>query len=132
MSDNNQTTMQKSKRNSFTSWKGNKYPQVKLRGFYSDVVSNQNAEKSGVIEELPDVTHSFAWDINKENHVPLVSACEPIDQDELNAHLKEEVHGATTEIIKATDFTTNGYLPKCFLPYYSPPGQLPRKVQIDR
>ncbi len=47
-------------------------------------------------------------------------------------HLKTQVHGATTEIIKATDFTTNGYLPKCFLPYYSAPGQLPRKVQIDR
>jgi dynein heavy chain len=42
------------------------------------------------------------------------------------------VHGATTEIIKITDFTMHGYLPKCFLPFYTPPGQLPRKVQIDR
>lgn len=40
------------KRGSFTSWRGNKYPQVKLRGFYSDVVSNQNAEKTGVIFTL--------------------------------------------------------------------------------
>ena len=70
--------------------------------------------------------------INKENTVPLVNAYDPIDNNELKNHLKTQVHGATTEIIKATDFTTNGYLPKCFLPYYSAPGQLPRKVQIDR
>ena len=41
-------------------------------------------------------------------------------------------HGATTEIIKTTDFTLDGFLPKCFLPFYTPPGHLPRKVQIDR
>ncbi len=42
------------------------------------------------------------------------------------------MHGATTEIIKTTDFTQAGFAPKCFLPFYAPPGQLPRKVQIDR
>ena len=36
------------KRSSFGSWKGNKYPSVKLRGFYSEVASNQNAEKAHV------------------------------------------------------------------------------------
>lgn len=39
----------KSKRGSFSSWKGNKYPQVKLRGFYSDVTSQQNSDKNQVI-----------------------------------------------------------------------------------
>jgi hypothetical protein len=48
MSDTNQAIVTKSKRDSFSSWKGNKYPQVKLRGFYSDVVSIQNSEKTGV------------------------------------------------------------------------------------
>ena len=48
MSDPNQAVQPNSKRGSFTSWKGNKYPQVKLRGFYSDVVSIQNSEKTGV------------------------------------------------------------------------------------
>ena len=61
-----------------------------------------------------------------------VRAFEPIELDELKIHLGHHVHGATTEIIKITDFTENGYLPKCFLPFYTPPGQLPRKVQIDR
>ena len=44
-----QTPVLKSKRGSFTSWKGNKYPEVKLRGFYSDITSHQNADKTGVI-----------------------------------------------------------------------------------
>jgi hypothetical protein len=46
--------------------------------------------------------------------------------------LREQVHGASTQIIKTTDFTIDGYLPKSFLAYYTPPGHLPRKVQIDR
>lgn len=96
---------------------------------------------------------SYAWESLKEKHVPLgikiekslfthkkvkiifyfkVRAFEPIEFDELKLHLSKHVHGATTEIIKITDFTDNGYLPKCFLPFYTPPGQLPRKVQIDR
>lgn len=36
------------KRGSFSSWKGNSYPKVKLRGFYSDIISNENADKTGV------------------------------------------------------------------------------------
>jgi dynein heavy chain, axonemal len=47
-------------------------------------------------------------------------------------NLENQIHGATTEIIKTTDFTNTGFLPKCFLPYYTAPGELPRKVQIDR
>ena len=36
------------KRGSFTSWRGNKYPNVKLRGYYSDVTSVQNSDKTNV------------------------------------------------------------------------------------
>ena len=36
------------KRSSLTSWRGNQYPNVKLRGYYSDVTSVPNAEKIGV------------------------------------------------------------------------------------
>lgn len=46
--------------------------------------------------------------------------------------MQNQIHGATTEIIKITDFNLNGYLPKCFIPFYTSPGSLPRKVQIDR
>ena len=38
----------KPKKDSFSSWRGNKYPQVKLRGFYSDIASTENASKTGV------------------------------------------------------------------------------------
>lgn len=75
---------------------------------------------------------SHAWEVHKEGYVPLVHSFEPIDLEELKIHLSNQIHGATTEVIKITDFTINGYLPKCFLPFYTPPGQLPRKVQIDR
>jgi dynein heavy chain len=61
-----------------------------------------------------------------------VNAFDEIDPEEFKRLLQEQIHGATTEIIKLTDFTMQGYLPKCFLPFYTPPGQLPRKVQIDR
>ena len=50
MSDLNQApdTVVEQKKGSFSSWKGNSYPKVKLRGFYSDIISNQNADKTGV------------------------------------------------------------------------------------
>lgn len=59
------------KRGSFSSWRGNKYPDVKLRGFYSDITSQQNLEKTRVIEEVPQVFQSYAWESHKEKHVPL-------------------------------------------------------------
>lgn len=46
--DNGESTAKKSKRGSFTSWRGNKYPQVQLRGYYSDVVSIQNSDRTEV------------------------------------------------------------------------------------
>jgi dynein heavy chain len=61
-----------------------------------------------------------------------VNAFDNIDPEEFKKYMDEQIHGATTQIIKITDFTVNGYLPKCFLPFYTPPGALPRKVQIDR
>jgi hypothetical protein len=36
------------KRGSMVSWRGNKYPEVKLRGFYSDITSQQNVETTQV------------------------------------------------------------------------------------
>lgn len=120
------------KRDSFSSWKGNRYPQVKLRGFYSDIISNENADKIDIEGNLPDAQHCQIWDVHTEKNLPLIGNFEPIAEHELKAHLNDQVHGATTEIIKTTDFTQNGFSPKCFLSYYSAPGHLPRKVQIDR
>lgn len=59
MSDQNSDLVQnilplelKKKRGSMTSWRGNKYPEVKLRGFYSDIASYQNAERTNVNYQL--------------------------------------------------------------------------------
>jgi len=45
---NQQTAYNPGKRGSLTSWRGNKYPSLKLRGFYSDVTSRHNLEKTQV------------------------------------------------------------------------------------
>jgi hypothetical protein len=55
-----------------------------------------------------------------------------VKEDEFREHMKDNKHGKTTEIIRISEFTTEGYLPKVFLPFYTPPGHLPRKVQMDR
>ena len=47
-----QNPVLKARRGTYTAWKGNKYPEVKLRGFYSDVASQQNVEKTGVNTKL--------------------------------------------------------------------------------
>jgi hypothetical protein len=58
------------RRGSFVSWRGNKYPEVKLRGFYSDITSIKNVDKAQVIIEIPEVSQSHAWEVNKEKHLP--------------------------------------------------------------
>lgn len=47
------------KRGSFSSWRGNKYPEVKLRGFYSDITSHENLEKTKVMIILLRFNHFF-------------------------------------------------------------------------
>jgi hypothetical protein len=52
MSESTQTNIprppQQGKRPSNSVWRGNKYPAVKLRGYYSDVASQENMDKIGV------------------------------------------------------------------------------------
>ena len=52
MSEPSQTNIprppQQGKRPSNSVWRGNKYPAVKLRGYYSDVASKENMDKIGV------------------------------------------------------------------------------------
>ena len=52
MSEQSQTNIprppQQGKRPSNSVWRGNKYPAVKLRGYYSDVASKENIDKIGV------------------------------------------------------------------------------------
>lgn len=36
------------KRTSFSSWRSNQYPEIKLRGYYSDVTSQHNLDKTSV------------------------------------------------------------------------------------
>lgn len=45
----NESSSSSARKDTFSHWKGNKYPQVKLRGFYSDIASLDNYEKTGVI-----------------------------------------------------------------------------------
>jgi hypothetical protein len=55
-----------------------------------------------------------------------------LTEEEYRKHVDNYVHGVTTELLRVTEFTIEGFLPKVFLPFYTPPGTLPRKVQIDR
>jgi hypothetical protein len=49
------------RKDSLGSWRGNKYPSVKLRGFYSEIVSNQNADKTGVIDHFVNEIFEFQF-----------------------------------------------------------------------
>ena len=106
--DGGRAATQPKKRDSFSAWNGNSYPAVKLRGFYSDVVSSENAARVPLGEHLPDVEQCHLWQVNTEKHLPLIGNFEPIGDEELRTHLGEQIHGATTEIIKTTDFTQVG------------------------
>lgn len=137
MSDTGEQTLEPkppkiAKRASNATWRGNRYPTLRQRGYYSDVASKENMDKVGEIFVGPSADQCHSWNTNKDQYVPQVNTFNMIDKEVLREHLKNQVHGATTEVILTSEFTTEGYLPKVFLPFYTPPGELPRKVQIDR
>ena len=82
------------------------------------------------INQGPDVLHSTLWNVTKEHHRPKASSFKiPDDFDE---QLERQKYGPSTKVAKNTDYPMSSWMPKVQMPYYTPPGQTPRKVAIER
>ncbi|CAG5132289.1 unnamed protein product, partial [Candidula unifasciata] len=113
----------------------NAYPPIRQRGFYSDVVTNNGNEAE--IETLltgPETAQDTLWDVAREKHTPFGKYLTHLflDASHLDKQLIEQQYGPSTQDLTISDFSHNSFKPKVQLPYSTKPGQLPRKIEIER
>ncbi|RUS78759.1 hypothetical protein EGW08_013475 [Elysia chlorotica] len=108
------------------------YPEIKQRGFYSDVVTNDSNE-DGIETFLagPETAQDTLWSVAKEKHTPLVSTF-AVDPQEIEEQLARQKYGPSTQDLTISDFNAESFKPKVQLPFYTKPGQHPRKIEIER
>ncbi|XP_069062696.1 dynein axonemal heavy chain 1 [Pleurodeles waltl] len=107
-----------------------KYPVIKERGFYSDILTRGAADALGNVNAGPEVQQELIWKAEKEQHTPKVTTFQT--PQDLQQYLDKQVFGPTTEVKQKSDFPGQAYNPKVQLPYEVVPGQSPRKIEIDR
>ncbi|XP_071830856.1 dynein axonemal heavy chain 1-like isoform X2 [Apostichopus japonicus] len=110
-----------------------RYPEIKQRGFYSDIVTKDAQNHLNGILNGAQTEQDTLWNIAKEQHTPLAATFKgPENGEQLRESLQEKVHGPTSEILAKSDFPEKSFLPKVQLPFFVPPGHCPRKIEIER
>ncbi|XP_052808511.1 dynein axonemal heavy chain 1-like isoform X3 [Mya arenaria] len=109
---------------------GQAYPEIKQRGFYSDIIGSDAHSRLDDVISGPPTAHGTLWTVAKEKHTPKVTAFE--SKVEVSEALKEQSYGPTTAITAISDFPVQSYEPKVQLPFYAKPGECPRKIEIER
>ncbi|XP_062056155.1 dynein axonemal heavy chain 1 [Lepus europaeus] len=109
---------------------GKKYPVMKQRGFYSDILSPGTLGQLGNVCRGPSVNQSLLRQGDLDKFTPRVSTFKmPEDFEE---RIKQQCIGPTTQLLTQTDFPQQAYEPKVQVPYRVLPGQCPRKLEIER
>nr|XP_031542333.1 dynein heavy chain 1, axonemal isoform X7 [Vicugna pacos] len=107
-----------------------KYPLMKQRGFYSDILSPGSLDKLGKVCRGPCVNQDLLRQADLDKFTPKVRTFEvPEDFEE---RLEHQRIGSTTKLLTQTDFPLQAYEPKVQVPYLVLPGQCPRKIEIER
>ncbi|XP_008570797.1 PREDICTED: dynein heavy chain 1, axonemal [Galeopterus variegatus] len=107
-----------------------KYPLMKQRGFYSDILS------PGTLDQLGNVCHgrctnqNFLQQSDLDKFAPKVRTFE-IPED-FKEHIEQQCFGLTTQMLTQTDFPLWAYEPKVQVPFQVLPGQCLRKIEIER
>ncbi|XP_054832932.1 dynein axonemal heavy chain 1 [Eublepharis macularius] len=107
-----------------------KYPVIKERGFYSDVLTPGASDLLGDVCAGPNVYKDLLKQSELEEHTPKVTTF--ATPENIGLILDSQQIGPTTEIIKESDFPLQAYKPKVQIPFEVLPGQCPRKIEIER
>ncbi|KAH1168316.1 dynein axonemal heavy chain 1 [Mauremys mutica] len=107
-----------------------KYPMIKQKGFYSDVLYPGATAFLGDVCAGPSVYKDLLRQADLEQHTPKVTTFET--PENIESYLDKQVIGPTTEILAKSDFPLQAFKPKVQLPFQGLPGQCPRKIEIER
>lgn len=103
------------------------------KSFYSDqiIASHKFRTNSRNAKRDADMEPSLLWQSNTAQNIPrthLASSKVP----DIVKRSKLAAIGKTTQDLKATDFKPESYKPKVQIQYVVPPGNKPRRIQVER
>ncbi|XP_059505480.1 dynein axonemal heavy chain 1 [Stegostoma tigrinum] len=107
-----------------------KYPTIKPRGYYSEILAAGASTILGNVQEGPEVLRHYLNQSGQQYYTPQVSAFD--GPDDLITHLESQIYGSSTELQTRSDFTLKSFQPKVQVPFHVAPGQRPRKLEIER
>ncbi|XP_077133083.1 dynein axonemal heavy chain 1 isoform X2 [Ranitomeya variabilis] len=107
-----------------------KYPVIRQRGFYSDILTYSAAPLVKDVSAGPSVQPDLLRQVDEERNTPKVSSF--VAPSDFGPLLDKQVCGPTTKVLVKSDFSKRGYEPKVQLPFTVPPGQCPRKIELER
>ncbi|KAM7063036.1 dynein axonemal heavy chain 1 [Molossus nigricans] len=107
-----------------------KYPLMKQRGYYSDILSPGTLDQLGEVCRGPCMSQNLLRQADLDKFTPKVRTFEiPENFEEL---LEKQNIEPTTQLLTRADFPLQAYDPKVQVPFLVLPGQCPRKTEIER
>ncbi|XP_004631750.1 dynein heavy chain 1, axonemal [Octodon degus] len=107
-----------------------KYPVLKQRGFYSDILSPGSLDRLGNVCCGPSVNQNFLRQADLDKFTPKVGSF--VIPEDFEERMEQQSIGPSTQLLSQTDFPLGSYEPKVQVPFQVLPGQRPRKVEIER
>ncbi|KAK7819786.1 hypothetical protein U0070_012392 [Myodes glareolus] len=107
-----------------------KYPLMKQRGFYSDILSPGTLDHLGNVCRGPYMSQNLIRTADLDKFTPKVDSFK-IPED-FQERVEQQHIGTTTQQYTQTDFPLQAYEPKVQVPFHVLPGQCPRKTEIER
>ncbi|TGZ66131.1 hypothetical protein CRM22_005485 [Opisthorchis felineus] len=103
------------------------YPESKPAGYYSERFTGDTYASNSDLCKPPYVEQSVDSLLRREEYTPNVDVGLP-------AYIADyvAVHGPTSEVNFLIDFPRHSFDPKVQVPFYTPPTECPRKLQIER
>ncbi|EHB12979.1 Dynein heavy chain 1, axonemal [Heterocephalus glaber] len=113
-----------------------KYPLLKQRGFYSDILSPGASDQLGGFGVSfqnvccgPSVNQNFLRQADLDKFTPKVGSF--VIPEDFEERMEQQCIGSTTQLLSKTDFPPQADEPKVHVPFQVLPGQRPRKVEIE-
>uniref|UniRef100_A0A2K6RAQ5 Dynein axonemal heavy chain 1 n=1 Tax=Rhinopithecus roxellana TaxID=61622 RepID=A0A2K6RAQ5_RHIRO len=107
-----------------------KYPLMKQRGFYSDILSPGTLDQLGEVCRGPRMSQNLLRQADLDKFTPRVGTFEV--PEDFQERMEQQCIGSTTRLLAQTDFPLQAYEPKVQVPFQVLPGQRPRKIEIER
>ncbi|KAM4722817.1 dynein axonemal heavy chain 1 [Rhinophrynus dorsalis] len=107
-----------------------RYPVIKQRGFYSDILTHSACTLLSDANAGPSVKPKLLGQADQVHSTPKVTSFKT--PSNIQSYLDKQILGPTTEVLVKSDFPKRSYEPKVQLPFQVAPGHCPRKIELER